>query len=35
MLLAGGCGSTNDGPQIDKTDHLEKAYEFGKGIYPL
>ena len=29
MLLAGGCGDTNGKPQIDKTDHLEKAYQFG------
>lgn len=33
MLLAGGCGDTNGKPQIDKTDHLQKAYEFGKNIY--
>ena len=33
MLLAGGCGDTNGRPQIDKTDHLQKAYEFGKHIY--
>lgn len=33
MLLAGGCGDTNGGPQIDKTDYLKKAYEFGKKIY--
>lgn len=33
MLLAGGCGDTNGKPQIDKTDHLEKAYQFGKTIY--
>ena len=33
MLLAGGCGDTNGKPQIDKTDHLEKAYQFGKNIY--
>ena len=33
MLLAGGCGDTNGKPQIDKTPHLEKAYEFGKNIY--
>ena len=25
MLLAGGCGSTNGKPQIDKTSHLEEA----------
>lgn len=33
MLLAGGCGDTNGQPQIDKTEHLQKAYEFGKHIY--
>lgn len=33
MLLAGGCGDTNGKPQIDKTEHLNKAYEFGKNIY--
>ena len=33
MLLAGGCGSTNGKPQIDKTSHLEEAYRFGKNIY--
>ena len=33
MLLAGGCGSTNGKAQIDKTDHLTEAYEFGKMIY--
>ncbi len=33
MLLAGGCGDTDGGPQIDKTDHLERAYEFGRTIY--
>lgn len=33
MLLAGGCGDTSGRPQIDKTDHLLKAYEFGKNIY--
>ena len=33
MLLAGGCGDTNGRPQIDKTDHLQKAYDFGKNIY--
>jgi FMN-dependent NADH-azoreductase len=30
MLLAGGCGDTNGKPQIDKTNHLKEAYEFGK-----
>ena len=33
MLLAGGCGDTNGRPQIEKTDYLKQAYEFGKGIY--
>lgn len=33
MLLAGGCGDTNGKPQIDKTEWLEKAYEFGKNVY--
>lgn len=33
MLLAGGCGDTNGRPQIDKTDYLIRAYEFGKKIY--
>ena len=33
MLLAGGCGDTNGKPQIDKTDYLRQAYEFGKNIY--
>ena len=33
MLLVGGCGDTNGEPQIDKTNHLKEAYEFGKAIY--
>ena len=33
MLLAGGCGDTNGKPQIDKTNHLNEAYQFGKTIY--
>lgn len=33
MLLAGGCGDTNGRPQIDKTNHLIEAYNFGKNIY--
>ncbi len=33
MLLAGGCGDTNGPPQIDKTEHLERAYLFGKNLY--
>lgn len=34
MLLAGGCGDTNGTPRIAGTGHLEKAYRFGKEIYP-
>ena len=34
MLLAGGCGDTNGPPQIDKTGHLERAYAFGRELYP-
>jgi multimeric flavodoxin WrbA len=33
MVLAGGCGDTNGKPQIDKTEHLIMAYDFGKSIY--
>lgn len=33
MLLAGGCGDTNGGPQIGNTSRLEEAYSFGKRIY--
>lgn len=33
ILLAGGCGDTNGEPQIGKTNHLQKAYEFGLNIY--
>jgi hypothetical protein len=32
MLLAGGCGDTNGKPQIDETNHLKEAYEFGKAF---
>ena len=32
MLLAGGCGNTNGPPQIGKTEHLERAYLFGKNL---
>lgn len=32
-LLAGGCGSTDGKPEIEKTPHLSRAYEFGKNIY--
>ena len=35
MLLAGGCGDTNGEPQICKTQHLERAYQFGKSIYNI
>lgn len=33
MLLAGGCGGSSKKPEIDKTEWLPKAYEFGKSIY--
>lgn len=33
MLLAGGCGDTNGRPQIARTGHLERAYEFGRNLY--
>lgn len=33
MLLAGGCGDTNGNPQIGKTGHLDRAYEFGRNLY--
>jgi len=33
MVLAGGCGDTNGKPQIDKTNHLAAACEFGKSLY--
>ena len=33
ILLAGGCGSTNGPPQIGKTDHLQRAYDFGLHLY--
>ena len=33
MLLAGGCGDTNGKPRIEKTSHLQEAYEFGKRLY--
>lgn len=33
MILAGGCGNTNGKPQIEKTEHLRRAYEFGKAVY--
>lgn len=34
MLLAGGCGDTNGKAQIGNTDYLQKAYDFGRNIYP-
>ena len=34
ILLAGGCGDTNGQAQISKTQHLDRAYQFGKNIYP-
>lgn len=33
MVLAGGCGDTNGKPQIEGTDHLTRAYEFGASVY--
>lgn len=33
MILAGGCGDTNGKPQIEKTPHLQEAYDFGRNIY--
>ena len=33
MLLCGGCGDTGGAPQIDKTGHLERAYDFGLRLY--
>lgn len=33
MVLAGGCGDTNGKPQIEKTGHLQTAYELGKRLY--
>ena len=33
ILLAGGCGDTNGPPQIEKTEHLNRAYKFGRSIY--
>ncbi len=33
MLLAGGCGGSSGEPAIQKTEWLQKAYEFGKNMY--
>ena len=33
MVLAGGCGDSGGKSEIDKTSHLEEAYEFGKNLY--
>ena len=33
MYLAGGCGSSNGGPNIKETDHLRNVYTFGRQIY--
>ena len=33
LKIAGGCGETDGKPGIDKTDWLQRAYEFGKNIY--
>ncbi len=32
-LLCGGCGNSNGKPRIGETEHLQRAYEFGKSIY--
>lgn len=32
VLFAGGGGDTNGRPQIEKTGHLQRAYNFGKSI---
>lgn len=32
MLLAGGCGDTNGRPRIGETDHLDRAYAFGRSL---
>ena len=32
-LLAGGCGGSSGRPAIEKTDWLEKAFDFGKNLY--
>ena len=33
MVFVGGCGDTNGKAQIEKTEYLEKGYEFGKSLY--
>ena len=33
FFWGGGCGDMNGKPQIDKTNYLKEAYEFGKRIY--
>ena len=33
MYLAGGCGGSSGGPNIQATNHLKNAYEVGKRIY--
>lgn len=33
MVLAGGCGDTNGGPRIAETDHLDRAFRFGRDVY--
>lgn len=34
LIIQGGCGNTNGPPQIGKTGHLERAYAFGRELYP-
>lgn len=33
MLLAGGCGDTNSKANIQSTQHLVRAYQFGRTVY--
>lgn len=33
IILAGGCGDSSGDPAIEKTEWLQKAFEFGKTIY--
>ncbi len=34
ILVIQGGGRAKGRPQIDRTAHLQEAYEFGKNIYP-
>lgn len=33
VVVGGGCGDTNGKSQIEKTAHLDRAYELGKSLY--